>query len=1047
MKKQRAWRQRLTLGLAVAAACLLGLPAAAQTITTGNIGGDVKDQQGGALPGVVVLATHVDTGTTYQTVTQATGRYVILNVRTGSYTVKASLSGFKDKELKDVIVTLGGDTAANFELELAARSETVEVTAVSTPIDLTQAGVAGHISNQVKEVLPTISRSITDIVRTNVYFNPMGLNDDTPVAAVAGRSQRFNSFQIDGAVNNDLFGLAAGGGTPGGNAATQPISLDAIKEIQLLVSPYDVRQSGFSGGGINAITKSGTNELHGTAFFFGRNQSMVGDGVTHTPISTFSDYQGGFSLGGKIVQNKAFYFGTLDNERKKTPSGFSVGGTGVDFGNQALVDQFLNDLKNLYHYDLGANAKDEYPKETHSNKIFVRGDFNLGTQNQLVVRHNYVDAFSDIGTPSTTLYVFPDAFYRFDSTTNSTVGQLTSRLGSGVNEFRLALTRVNEKRVPLPGYETNFPNVTVNLNGTSSLQGRAGREQFSGANQLDQDIVELTDDFTHIRGSHQFTIGTHNEFFKFRNLFIRDFYGTYTFNSLQLFEQGLAQGFSHSFSATSDPLQPAEFHVNHMGFYAGDQWHAQPRLTLTYGIRADFVRYPDTPHANPAAEAAFGYRTDVVPNNTLWSPRIGFNWARNAAGTEQVRGGVGLFAGRTPYVWISNQYGNTGIDFTRISVSGSGNRIPFIPDPNNQYTSPSQITGATAGIASNEIDLIDPNFKYPSVVRMNLGYDRQLPMGWYGTAEFLYSSTVNDIKYQNLNYVQVSTSNLDGRPIYTRKVPSLSDTLLLTNTNDGSAWTISFEAKRPFAHGVFVDVAYLYGQSKTVMDGTRDQAISVWNSVYTPGDPNNPPLTTSDYDPGHRINITGTYDVPFGKGYSATVSLFYSGQSGRPYTVLWSANSPSVNGDNQNFNDNIFLMNTAPAGVTFTNGTFQDLLNYFQSNSCTANQLGQIMERNTCRAPWTNTLDARFAFNIPVKKVNAQFTVDILNLLNLLNSSWGVFKYANFNDVTPASVTLNAAGQITNINLSTLNSSTFSTFTRGDLRSRWQLQLGGRIRF
>ena len=407
-------------------------PAAAQTVTTGSIGGTIEDQHGGRLPGATVVAVHTTTGTSYQTVSQADGRFSMLNVRVGAYTVKATLSSFKDAELKDVIISLGEERTVLFKLELATVSTEITVTAEATPINLSTAGTSGSVSNAVKEALPTISRSITDMVRTNVYFNPMGHNEDTPIASVAGRSQRYNSLQIDGAVNNDLFGLASGAGVPGGNAATQPISLDAIQEIQLLVSPYDVRQSGFSGGGINAITKNGTNTIRGTAFVFGRNQKWVGKNINNVAISEFSDFQSGGSVGGPIARNRAFFFATVDIQRRETPSGFSVGDRGgVPFapGREADVNRFLNILRTRYDYDVGANALDEFIRKQNNGKFFGRADFNLG-RSQLTVRHNFVNAYSDNGFPSATTYMFPDGFHRFNSETNSTVGQITTRFAS-----------------------------------------------------------------------------------------------------------------------------------------------------------------------------------------------------------------------------------------------------------------------------------------------------------------------------------------------------------------------------------------------------------------------------------------------------------------------------------------------------------------------------------------------------------------------------------------------------------------------------------------
>jgi hypothetical protein len=377
-------------------------------------------------------------------------------------------------------------------------------------------------------------------------------------------------------------------------------------------------------------------------------------------------------------------------------------------------------------------------------------------------------------------------------------------------------------------------------------------------------------------------------------------------------------------------------------------------------------------------------------------------------------------------------------------VANLATPIPFVADPNNQ---PKSLAGVTP--ARNEIDLIHPDFKYPSIVRGNLAYDRQLPLGMYGTFEFLYSSTINDVRYENLNLRRTGTLALDGRPIFARDVVlALNDVILLTNTDEGSSWSFATEVRRPFSNGFFVNVSYLYGESETVMDGIRDQALSNWGNVYVPGDPNHAPLTRSDYDPGHRFTVTASYDIRLGRGYTATASVFYSGQSGRPYTLLFGTpptGSQTVNGDQQNLNDNLYLP-TATDAVNYTNGTYSDLLIFMQREECSAKQIGRIMERNSCRAPWINTLDARFAVGLPVRRVRAEITLDILNMINLFDPKGGQFQYAQFNDILAVAPTV-TNGVLTTYNLGTITSPTFNRFTRSDLRSRWQMQLGGRVRF
>ena len=1032
-----------SLAVAVCCALLMASPAAAQTVTTGNIAGTVADAQGGVLPGATVVAVHTDTGTNYEAVTGADGRYNILNVRVGAYTISVNMSGFKEQKQEKVVVELGAERTADFKLQLATVSETVDVVAAAPTIDLSRAGTADNIPNEVKETLPTITRSLTDIVRISPMFNAQGggSGDQASVVSVAGNSPRYNGLQIDGAANNDLFGLASSSGAPGGTAETQPISLDAIQEIQLVVSPYDVRQGGFTGGGINAVTKSGTNSLHGTVFFFARNQDWVGKGFTGTEISTLKDKQGGFSVGGPIMRNRAFFFGTADYGRKERPTGFSVNQGGTQTGNAELVQQFVNDLQTMYGYTVPGDPLGEFNKRTDSDKYFVRGDVNVAKGHQLTVRHNYIDAFNDIMSTFQNNFRLPDAGYRYFSSTNSTVAQLNSQIGRGVNELRVTLTRVRDHRGSSLG-AAPFPAVRVTL--ASGFDVQAGTENFSGRNAIDQDIIELNDAFTLLKGRHTLTFGTHNEFLDLSNLFIRDAFGSYRFSSLANFEAGFAQGFDHSFSATSDPAQRAAFKVRQWGFYAGDQWRVRPNLTLTYGVRIDAPTYPEKPNANPLS-LQFGYATDVVPSEVQWAPRAGFNWDISGSGTEQIRGGLGLFTGRPAYVWISNQFGNTGIDFSRIGAGfNTANRIPFVADPLNQ---PKTVTGASAGSFTNEIDVIDPDFKYPSVLRGNLGYDRELWGGFTGNFDFVFSKTVKDIAYENLNFAPApGVTGVGGRPFFVRQVTSLSDVILLKNTTKGYTWNAAGEVRRPFSNGLYINGSYSYGQAKSVMDGTSDQAASNWGNVYTPGDPNNVPLARSNFDPGHRITLTATYDMPFAKVVKPVVSIFYSGSSGRPYTLTY---NNDANGDNRFTNDLVYIP-TATDSLTYTGGTYGDLLAFLNGDPCLAGYIGQIIPRNACRVPWSNTLDGRFAIQLPVKRYKAEVTLDVLNLINLIDAKSGLFQFEPFGQDTristiPTSVTV--ANPLTGYNISALTTPTFTRFLRDDLRSRWQIQLGARLRF
>ena len=1016
-------------------------PGYTQTVTTGTLTGVVTDQQGGVLPGATVTAVHQPTGTTYEAVTDTIGRFTMLNVRVGGpYRVTAQLGGFRARETGNVQVALGEARQVDFQLELATVTETVTVTAVASLVDSSRAGTASNVSTEAIENLPTIGRSLFDFARVSPHFTPIALNNDPNSISVAGQNNRYNNVQIDGAVNNDVFGLAPSG-APGGQTEVEPVSLDAIQELQLVVSPYDVRQGMFAGGGINAITRSGTNDFRGTGYYFGRNQSLVGESPAGIPIAEFSSHEFGASAGGRLVQDRAFYFANVDVGRKDTPAGVSINSTGQTFGFAPEADRFLGILRNRYSYNPGDTS--EFIRGTKNEKVFVRTDYNLGIGQQLVVRHNYVNGANDIGRPDVTRFIFRDTFYDFRSKTNSTVGQLNSVFGRSFNELRVTYQRQRDRRAGQPEEERPFPMVDVRVPSGGSNFLRAGRENFSTANELDVDILELTDDYTTVRGSHALTVGTHNEFYTFRNLFIRDAFGSYTFTNLDLFEQGLAQSYDLSFSLTGDPRQPARFGVQQYGFYVSDQWRPSSQVTATLGVRVDFPTFPDKPTRNPDTEAIYGFRTDVVPNQQLWSPRAGVAYMISQERNEQVRAGIGLFSGRTPYVWLSNQYGNTGIEFQRISVrENSANRIPFVTDVNAQ---PTTVTGAT--VSRNEIDLIDPDYKYPQLVRGNLAYDREIFGGWLGTVEVLFSKTMRDIKYQNLNLRQTGT-RLDGRPVFSFPAANTpgsqyGDIIFLTNTDEGQSWTLTFEGRRTFRSGWFASGSYMYGESRSVMDGTSSQAASNWGNAYNPGDPNNLPLERSNFDPGHRVNLAGSrsFDIV---GVNATVSAFYSGQSGRPYSLNFSSD---FNGDGRSTNDLLYI--PARAGeVVFTNGTFDQFMAFINQEECYSDFIGRIHERNACRAPWINTFDVRLAVNVPTGgRTRTEFTFDLSNVNNVFDNGRGLLRYANFNDILVASPSVSATTGVTTYNISSLVRPTFERFTRDDLKSRWQGKFGVRVRF
>ena len=1021
-------RTALYLAVALIAGAQLGY---AQTVTTGTITGLVSDAQGGVLPGVSVTAVHTPTGATYETVTQGDGRFSLLNVRVGGpYQLTAALAGFRNAAIADLNVRLGEATNVPIKMQLAAVTETVVVTATDSPIfNGAKSGATDSIVDEVIHTLPTINRSYQDVARTSPYFNQIASDNNQAALSVAGRNVRYNNLQIDGAVNNDVFSIASGGGstgTPGGSTETQPIAFDVIEELQLVVSPYDVRQGMFSGGGVNAITRSGTNQVRGSGYYVFRNENLVGTGVDDREISTFDDKQFGATLGGPVVKDTAFFLGNVDWGIKTTPAGYSASGaSGIAWNHTEEVQRIQDIAFSQYGYDPG--GLNEFPRETDNNKFFLRGDFNLG-QHQLTVRHNYVDGMNDVGTVLVDTYKFPGAFYRQHSTTNTTVGQLNSRLGTSVNEFRVSYQRIRDNRTTLD----RFPSVRVRLPDGARVD--LGTEASSQANELDQDIVELHNDYTMVRGAHTITIGTHNEFFDFRNLFIQNLFGTYEFSSIDKFAAGLGQAYSHFYSVTDDPQQAARFNVYQFGLYAGDQWRVRPNFTLTYGLRWDKPVFPDEPSANPDAVAIYGYRTDIVPSPQSWSPRAGFNWDLTGDGpNQQVRGGIGLFSGRNPYVYLSNQYVNSGIEFRRLVQSFStNNNTPFSPDPDNQ-------SKTAVGASSNEIDVIDPDYQFPAIVRGNLAYDRDLFLGVVGTFEYLFSESVEDINYSNLNLVQTGT-RLDGRPVFSKVSQAYSDVILLRNTDQGYSRMFTGQLERRFKSGWFARGAYSFGRTKSISDTTNSTARSTWANVYTPGDINNAPLATSNFDLMHRVVVSGSYSFDLSDA-AVTLSMFYNGQTGRPYSYNFGTD---MNGDGVNTNDLLFYPREDQV-VVGGGFTYQDLVDFIEGGDCVDLAVGTIVPRNSCRMPFVHNLDFRGAVDVRIGRFRPEFTVDVLNLLNLFDRSLGQVEYAAFNDLL--AVQASESNGKYNYTLNSVARPNATRFTRDDLRSRWQAQIGLRLRF
>lgn len=1020
---------------------LLLLPVAiiAQSATTGAINGVIVNNDGTPISGVFVKAVHVPTGTTFNVVTVADGRYFIPAVKAGGpYSVTASMTGFRTEKKTGIRVKLGEKAQVNFALELATvDAGEIVVTGVESIINKSRTGASQNVDQSVIEELPTISRALSDFTRLAPQF---ASGEDTGSFSAAGRNSKYNNIQVDGAQNNDLFGLDLSG-TPGGQAEATPISLDVVQEFQIVLSPYDVRYGGFTGGGINVITKSGTNDFHGAGYYYGRNESLVGDGPGETPFAEFSDSTYGISVGGPLIKNKLFFFFNYEQTQKKTPEDLFIDGSGAahDFGYKDEADRIISILKN-YGYDAG--GYDQWANETNSKKIFFRLDWNINDKHRLTLRNNYVDSYHE-GLYRSSSYNFwlGNAGRVYNNWNNSTVLQLNSNFSEKLfNELIINYTKIEDD----PTYMGEpFPNLIIDA---GNVDFTAGSEEYRHRNFLAQTLIEITDNLTIYSGKHTFILGTHNEFFKFENVFVQREFGKYEFDSIDDLEAGTPSYYDRYYSITDDPGAPAIFSVAQLGFYGGDEWAVKDNFTLTFGLRADVPLMSDTPPANAAVEASFGIPTDQNSGgNLLWSPRVGFNLDLNNDNETQIRGGIGIFSGRAPYVWISNQFSNTATEIARYRVYGDPGF--FITDPYGQPDNPS-------AVISGDINLIDDNFKFPQVFRMNLAVDKKLPLGFTGTVEFIYSKNINEVKFQNINVAPTGETFFDGRPLFgqpgTSKYgkpayvdPNFGNVIKLSNTNEGYEFSLSFQLQKMWG-GNMINASYTYGESKSLFGGTSSRAISNWGYNITEWNPNEPKLSWSPWDTRHRFMFAMTKKFNFIANAPTKFSVFYNGRSGRPYSTRF---YNDVNGDSRQ-NDSVWIPATS-SDVIVVRGTWADMDKYISDDPVLDAHRGKILPRNASRDPWSHVIDLRIAQDVPLPmkghKIELSFTIQ--NFFNMLNKDWGVYRYIGYDD-TPFTWkgTDTATGKPMYEFWGKADTSD-ARYTINQLLSRWRAQFGVRYSF
>lgn len=1049
-------------------------------VTTSSMSGKVTlgTATGEAIIGATIQAVHEPSGTRYATVTNVNGLYSIQGMRAGGpYTVTVSYIGTQTKSFNGINLSLGEDYA--LPVWLVDDAQMLDEVSVIGQAGLAASrnGAAETISGARIAELPSINHSVADVAR----INPFVRVTEGGAMYFAGSNNRYNSIQIDGSMANDVFGLTSNGAN-GGQAGTQSFSMETIDQLQVSIAPFDVRQSGFTGGAINAVTKSGTNEFHGSVYGYFQNGKMVSnkyekhDGTESADYGDMTDYTFGATLGGPIVKDKLFFFANFERTNKEYDNVYSTnnGMSKVDFG---VAEQVLDYVKTLaaaqginYTGTLGT------PKEyTYSDKVGLKLDWNINDRNHASLRWSLVDARQNNNTASASSLVTNDYAYDFVSKANSLVLELQSRISDKLNnEFHASWISVRDKRNP----GLAFPMIQIGNVGGGTLY--VGNERSSMANQLDQDIYTITDNLTWNLGRHNLTIGTHDELYHFGNLFCQDIYGTYMFNNVDDFYAGKINRFRYGQGVeeiTGTRRWMPEFSAAQLGFYIQDKWNVTDRFTLTYGLRADMPLMLDSPEENAefnayAAAKGWDLKTNhKISAKPMWSPRLGFRYDVLGNQSLVVRGGVGIFTGRVPFVWISNNFSNTGVQQLSYSTYNT-NDINFILDPNQVYTNlPASSAGRPAQKAQT-INAFNSDFRFPQQLRADLAVDFVGPWGIKWTVEGIYSKTINDMIVKNYNINPTGTTladvtgiAADNRPMYT--LGDYSGIYVLDNVSKGYSYNASIRAEKNFDFGLDLMASYTYGQSKTINNGSSSVAASNFQYNYTHSNPNEPELANSNFNMPHQLMVSAYQHINWNKNpgrtfdNKTTLGLIYTGNSGAPYSIYYYSD---INGDG-NYNDLMYIPTDAEidqmsfkqgsnSGKTYTQDDQRaNMKQWIHEDKYLSKHQGEYFDRNADNEAWENRLDLhldhKFGFKVGKDIRYLQIGFDIINFTNLLNKKWGAtMSQGGYNYYSPVNVsTTKTAGAVSAVQYQFLHDGDFDMRSYSDYYSRWRMQLSAKLTF
>lgn len=1037
--------------LLVAMASLFCLMAISQ-VTTSAISGSVRGAGKEALEGATITAVHVPSGTRYVTTTGKGGFFTLPAVRVGGpYRITISYTGYQERVENDVYAPLGN--TANIDVQLSTNDSQLQnatVVANRNPIMNSKAtGAAATIGREALNRTPTIGRTVNDITKYNAYSNGRSFG---------GQDSRLNNFTIDGSVFNNGFGLGSQA-QAGGRTGSGAISLDALEELQINIAPFDIRQSGFAGAAINAVTRSGTNDFSGSAFRFWNNRDLAGKdaGKNKVPTTPFNVETNGFRFGGPIIKNKLFFFVNGEFTKGTRPAlDWQANRPGATGAVSRTTAADLEDLKKFmmdnFNYDLG--AIDNFNNESNSKKMLARVDWNINDRHKLTVRYSHHDSESDVlisnsnsgntagnGNRQNLALALSgqNTGYGIQDNTRSIVAELNSNLKNKVsNQFLVTYNKQIEDR----SYKTAgiFPTIDILKDGSTYTS--LGMDPFTPNNRLNYATFNITNNTTFFRGRHTITIGGAFEAFKSNNLFFYGSNGIWTFNSIEDFKAA-ALAYKNNPNLTTSPVPINRFNYAYTllpngklpwqifktqtySLYGQDEIKATNNLRLTIGLRLDYLAITNTAadYYNPVAAsltfqtpdgAPYKVNTGEMPKNRLYaSPRIGFNWDVYSNRKTQVRGGTGIFLSRMPYVLISNQLGNNGVNIGRLNVTGTAAaNYPFTLDP-SRYT---PTTTNIAALPPYNINYSDPNLKFPQVWRTNLAIDQRLPFGGIiATLEAIYNQNINALNYIDVNAkapngvfydgadrrLTYPALDLTGSAASNARFlnPQLGNVFVLTNNNKGYNYSLTAKLEKPITKNWGGLLGYTYGMAKDVSfvaSTVNANVPSIYGVNYLR-------TSYSDNDLRHRIVGNVSYRIMYGKGIAGATTFTLGMVSNSGFKLSYTT-SNDMNGDGQ-INDLIYVPKTAgemnfqtytSGGITFTAAQQQEAYDaYISKHPYLSKRRGGYAERNGASLPWLTRFDFSIEQDLIVKigkshKANTfRFRMDILNAGNLVNKDWGV---------------------------------------------------------